>query len=89
MGIALIRYKLMPEGAIGDFENLKGSIGEVVKKHEGQINQITEEPIAFGLKAIVVTVSMDESKETAALEEGLRSIEGVSSLDIIDYRRAL
>ncbi len=89
MGTALIRYKIMPEGIPEDFEALKNKLKEVVIKFEGKVNQIEEEPIAFGLKAIILTISMDEKKETSPLEEEMKSLEEVSSLDVIDYRRAL
>jgi elongation factor 1-beta len=90
MGTALIRYKLMPEGIIEDFESLKKSVQEVAEKFEGKIyGEMEEQPIAFGLKALIVTISIDESKDTNLLEEGLKNIEKISSLDVIDYRRAL
>jgi elongation factor 1-beta len=89
MGTALIRYKIMPEGIPENFEELKTELKGIVEKFKGQVNQIEEEPIAFGLKAIILTISMDESNETAPLEEAMKSLNGISSLDVIDYRRAL
>lgn len=89
MGTALIRYKIMPEGVQENLEDIKEKLKEVVEKFDGKINQVEEQPIAFGLKAIILTVSMDETKETTPLEEGMKGIEGISSLDVIDYRRAL
>lgn len=89
MGIALIKYKLMPEGMLENFEELKENISKIVEKYEGKVNQLVEEPIAFGLKAIILVVAMDESKETDKLEESLRNLKGISSMDTIDYRRAI
>lgn len=89
MGTALIKYKIMPEGIPENFEGLKIKLKDLVNKFEGQTNQIEEEPIAFGLKAIILTISMDETKETNPLEEEIEKLEEVSSLDVIDYRRAL
>jgi elongation factor 1-beta len=89
MGTALIKYKIMPEGIPENFDNLKNKLKETVENFKGQVNQIEEEPIAFGLKAIILTISMDESNETTPLEEALKNLEDISSLDVIDYRRAL
>jgi elongation factor 1-beta len=89
MGTALIRYKIMPEGIPENFEELKTELKGIVEKFKGQVNQIEEEPIAFGLKAIILTISMDESNETTPLEEAMKSLDSISSLDVIDYRRAL
>ncbi len=79
----------MPEGIPESFESLKEKINSTVEKFEGKINHVEEQPIAFGLKALIVTVAMDESKETTPMEEELKSIEGISSMDTIDYRRAI
>lgn len=89
MGIALIKYKLMPEGMLENFEELKENISKIVEKYEGKVNQLIEEPIAFGLKAVMLIVAMDESKETDKLEESLRNLTGISSMDTLDYRRAI
>ena len=79
----------MPEGIPEDFEALKGKLKETVEKFQGKVNQIEEEPIAFGLKALILTISMDETNETSPLEEAMKNLEEISSLDVIDYRRAL
>ena len=79
----------MPEGIPEDFEKLKSALREIVEKAQGKVNEVEEQPIAFGLKALILSVAMDESLETAELEESLKSAEGVSSLDVIDYRRAI
>lgn len=89
MGTALIRYKIMPEGMPENFESLKNKLKKIVEKFQGKINQIEEEPIAFGLKAIILTISIDETKETSPLEEEMKKQEEISSLDVIDYRRAI
>ena len=89
MGTALIRYKIMPEGMPKDLEVLKDKLKEIVEKFEGKVNQTDEEAIAFGLKAIILTISLDEGKETTPIEEAMKSLDEISSLDVIDYRRAL
>lgn len=89
MGTALIRYKIMPEGIPEDFEVVKTKLREIVEKFQGKVNQIEEQAIAFGLKAIILTISLDETKETSPLEEEMKKLEEISSLDVIDYRRAL
>ena len=49
-----------------------------------------EEPIAFGLKALKITfVSNEEKGSTDSLEEQIKEIEGVNSVETIDVRRAL
>jgi elongation factor 1-beta len=89
MGTALITYKIMPEGIPKNFDSLKNKLKEVIEKFEGKVNKLEEQPIAFGLKAVILTISLDETKETSPLEEELRNIDEVSSIDVIDYRRAI
>jgi len=49
-----------------------------------------QEPIAFGLKALKITFVSDESKgSTDALEENIKKIAGVNSVEVIDVRRAI
>ena len=89
MGTALIKYKIMPEDMPEDLTEIKEKLKETVEKFKGTIKAIEEEPIAFGLKAIILTVGMDEENETAPLEEAMKELDEISSLDVIDYRRAL
>lgn len=89
MGNALIKYKIMPEGMPEDFEILKELVKKTLEDNEAKVLNIEEQPIAFGLKSIIATISIDESKDTNQIEESLKSLEGISSLDVIDYRRAI
>lgn len=87
MGVAALKLKIMPEQGI-NLEKLKKEI-ELSLKKAGAINfTFEEQEIAFGLKSLIVTIAWPESSETEKAEEAIRKINGVSSLDVIDYRRA-
>ncbi len=88
MAIAAIRIKLMPESPDTNLDNAKKAIEEKIIQLDAVLNSIDEEPIAFGLKALIVTVAWKEEKDTSILEDAMRNIEGISNVDIIDYRRA-
>ena len=88
MGTALIRLKIMPESPDVNLEELKEKAKEVIEAGEGKIDAFDEQPIAFGLKAIIVGFALDESKELETLEEQLKKIENVSSVQVVDMRRA-
>ncbi len=47
------------------------------------------QPIAFGLKALIVLFGWPEEKELEELENKLKNIEEVSSIGILDMRRAI
>ena len=83
--------KIMPTSPEVDLAKLT----EEVKKHilefagEGE-TKVTEEPVAFGLKSVNIIFIMDESLGSPdALEETIKGVEGVQSVEVIDVRRAI
>jgi elongation factor 1-beta len=90
MGTAGIQFKIMPEGVDTDFEELKVRVKEAVESFEsGVFNDAKEEPIAFGLKALIITIALSEDEESDAVEAALSKVAGVSSVELIDYRRVV
>jgi len=80
----------MPEGVETDLEKLKADIKAKVESFEsGVFSEAKEEPIAFGLKALIVTIALSEDEESEAVEKALAEIEDVSSVELIDYRRVV
>lgn len=80
MGDVLITYKIMPSGMNIDFEKMKeevkGRIG-----HIGKVAGFEVQPIAFGLKALVVKIIVkDEGGITDKIEEELTKIENVQGV---------
>lgn len=89
MGVALIKLKIMPTGLDVDLEELKTTVTTKITGVGGEVTKFEEEPIAFGLKALIAYTRLSEDKDTSVVEEALKDVEGVSSSDIIDYRRAV
>ncbi len=87
MGTALITIKIMPESLDVDLEALKSKAKETIEKNEGKVSGTKEEPVAFGLKSVIISFSLDENKELEPLEKELNT-EEVSSVQVIDMRRA-
>ncbi len=88
MGIALIKLKIMPTSPEINLKEIKTKAREIIEKNEGKISEFQEEPIAFGLKAIIVGFELDEKKELEPIEENLKKIEEINSVQVIDMRRA-
>lgn len=88
MGIALITLKLMPSSLDVDLEELKEKAKEIIENKQGQKTRFEEEPIAFGLKAVLVFFEIDEEQELEPIEEELKKIENVQSVQVTDMRRA-
>jgi len=90
MATAGIQFKIMPESLEVDLEKLKEKIKTKVESFEsGVFNEAKKQPIAFGLNALIVTIALSEDEESDAVENAIKEIQGVSSIELIDYRRAL
>ncbi|VVB82090.1 Elongation factor 1-beta [uncultured archaeon] len=89
MGIAAVKIKIMPTSPEVDLERIEETAKELVESMGGKNCNFEEEPIAFGLKAIIAFFAWPEELELEDLEDSLNSIEDVSSIQVIDMRRAL
>ena len=89
MGTVGIKIKLMPTSPEVDLEEIKTKAKELIEDKEGKNISFEEEPVAFGLKAVIITFAIDEdSGDSDGIESGLGEIENVNSSKIIDMRRA-
>jgi len=88
MGTALITIKLMPASPEVDLEKLKADAQKTVESNKGKKVRFEEVPIAFGLKAIHTFFDLDEADELEPIENALEKVENVSSVEMIDMRRA-
>jgi len=78
MGKISCVYKVMPEDAETDLEQIKEDIKGLI-----DVEDIGEEEVAFGLKAVKVsTITTDEEGGTDAVEEKLEDLEGVQSIEL-------
>jgi elongation factor 1-beta len=88
MGTALLKIKLMPSSPEINLEEVKEKAKTIVEESKGRNCKFEEEPIAFGLKALIVSFDIDEEQELEPIEEGLRNMENINSAQVIDMRRA-
>jgi elongation factor 1-beta len=90
MAMVYITLKIMPEGVETDLEQLAEKVKLMVSEFEGNVMESKEEPVAFGLKAILVTFSRDEAKGTSdELEEAIEKLDEVASVVVADVRRGI
>lgn len=87
MGIAGIKIKIMPSSPEADLEILKTKIKEIIEAEGGRSRSYNEEPVAFGLKAIIAFFEWPEEKELEPLEDKLKAIDNVNSITVIDMRK--
>ena len=89
MGTAGIKIKIMPTSPDVNLEEIKKQAKVLIEKKGGKNREYEEEPIAFGLKAIIAFFELSEEIEPGEIEETLKTVKGVSSTQIIDMRRLI
>ena len=88
MGIVAVKIKLMPIGVETNLKKIEEQAKKDVEAMGGKNPSVTEEPIAFGLKAIILFFAWPEEKELEKLEQKLAKIKDVNSVQVVDMRRA-
>lgn len=88
MGSVIITYKIFPTGTEVDFEKLKKEIQASLPEF-ASADGYGEEPIAFGLKALLVQIRFPEDRSGLLdeLEKKLEAISDVSQLQTLMVRR--
>ncbi len=90
MAKVVITIKVMPVSPSANLKNIEKNVSEKIKKFGGDLGKVELEPVAFGLKAIKFIFVLDESKgSTEALEENIKKINEVNSVEVVDVRRAI
>jgi len=88
MGTALVKIKIMPSSTGEDLKAIGKEAEKIILKGKCTQYSSEEQDIAFGLKALIVSFAIDESLELESVERALERIKGVSSVQVIDMRRA-
>lgn len=89
MAEIIITFKIMPEDLEVDLKELEKEIKDFLNKH-GEVGRIEREKIAFGLEALIVMFIRDEAKgSTDFIEDIMRNMDGVQSVEVTDVRRAI
>ncbi|HLD40011.1 MAG TPA: elongation factor 1-beta [Candidatus Nanoarchaeia archaeon] len=91
MAKAIITFKLMPESPDVDLEAIKTEALKIAEE-AGAIGQLQSkiEPIAFGLKAVLILAMYDvEGADFDAIAEKMGQIEGVQGAEVAKMDLAL
>ncbi len=87
VGEVAAKIKIMPAGVETDLEALKGGLEAVIP--EGvKLHGFSEEPIAFGLKAVIAVVVVgDIEGGTDRVEEAFAAVDDVESVSVMELGR--
>ena len=81
----------MPDSPDADLNKIEKEVIKEIKKFAGETETKKEiELVAFGLKALKIIFVSDESKSNLdELENNIKLINHVNSVEVIDVRRAI
>jgi translation elongation factor aEF-1 beta len=87
MGRVVVTIKIFPEDIIIGIDQIKQAIERELPK-DVTIHKLVEEPIAFGLVALIAhLVIPEEEGQLETVENILQTIEGVGQTEILLVRR--
>ncbi|NJL44117.1 MAG: elongation factor 1-beta [Nitrosarchaeum sp.] len=91
MANVIVTFTIMPESPDINLDHLAQKAKEKISAHAGEGDmRVTQEPLAFGLKKLLITFVADEAKgSTEALENQIADLDGVASCECTDVRRAI
>jgi len=82
MGTVAVTFRIMPDDAETDLESIKARVRTTLAD---SLRDLREQPVAFGLKAIVaIAVLSDAAGGADPMEQALASLPGVGSVETID-----
>jgi elongation factor 1-beta len=88
MAKVLVSMKIFPEDITIDFDQLKRKI-EGIMPQDSKVMRFGEEPIAYGLKALIAHILIPEDKqgELEKIENDIKQIQGVSNIETFMMQR--
>ena len=90
MADVIITLRIMPDSPETDLELIEKEATKLISEYGGEVGKKNIVPIAFGLKALeLIFVSDENIGSTEKLEQNIKEIKGVNSVEVIDVRRAI
>lgn len=88
MGFTAVQMKIMPDSPSADLKAIEKTAEETINSMHKTSVKVEEQPIAFGLSAIMLSFAWNDEIELEQLEAKLQQISNVSSVEITDIRKA-
>lgn len=90
MADVIVTLKIMPESPESDLAEIEVKATKMISNFGGEVGKSEQQPLAFGLKTLVLMFVMNESKgSTDSLEAEIVTLDGVQSAEVSDVRRAI
>ncbi len=87
MGEVAAKIKVMPSGMDVDLKKLQEQLKKVIPQG-ARLHGFSEEPVAFGLKALIVVIKVgDIEGGTEKVEDAFSKVNGVESVSVVELGR--
>ena len=86
-GLNGIKIKIMPDSTNVNLKEIEKKAKEIVESLGGFNKEYSIEPVAFGLKALIVFFQFPEDDDAEKVENALKKIKNVQSVQLIDMRK--
>ena len=86
-GLNGIKIKLMPDSPNANLKAIEDEAKKIVKSFGGFNKEYSIEPIAFGLNALIAFFQFPEDDNAEKIEDALKKIKNVQSVQLIDMRK--
>ena len=90
MAKVIVTLRIMPSSPEANLSEIKDKVCKEISDFGGEVGKVEDAPIAFGLTAANIIFILDESKgSTEPLENKIRKIDNVNSVEVTDVRRTI
>jgi translation elongation factor aEF-1 beta len=86
-GINGAKFKLMPTSPEADLDAIQEAAKKIVVEFGGDNKEYEIQPVAFGLKAVIVFFFYPDDQDIETLEEKFAAIKNVASCELADQRK--
>lgn len=80
----------MPDSPETNLEELTAQATKLFEEFGAEVRKVEQEPVAFGLKAVMVTILYNEDMgSTDDVEEKIAALDNVNSVDVTSVSRTM
>ncbi|HUR61200.1 MAG TPA: hypothetical protein VM286_02390 [Candidatus Thermoplasmatota archaeon] len=90
MGQVLLKYRITPEDAETNMQQLEANVRKALPADVGKVNKAEVQPFVFGMKVLVVSFIVEDIEgNNDKVESLITGVPGVQGADLLDMGRLM